>query len=328
MELYPHSSADEPSRTIKPLLSLEPELERLRADGALDDETAAQLIAIERREVVSIYPELRLLTWAGVMLISWGVGLYITKHLDDIGPLAIAAGIGIASIACYAWAFWKRSRQAALVDDYVLLLAALLASADIGYIEYHYHLLGSSWPRHFLFLAVLHAVTAYFFQSRFVLSLSVAALAAWLGIERRSVDAIFDAPVETAGRAFVCAAIVIGWRFLDRARRPGTTFSSLFDHSAANLAFWGALTLAAHKETRPLGCAIAIALAIVSMIYGQRTRETAFVIYAWVYGMIAIDIAVCSAVDEGAIIFLYLVFSTIVAIVGLFVTHARMRRTA
>lgn len=310
------------------MLSLEPELAGLNDAGALDAEKAAPLIAAERREVVSIYPELRMLTWAGVMLISWGVGLYITKHLDDIGPLAIAAAIGIASVACYAWAFWKRRRQAALVDDYVLLLAALLASADVGYIEYHYHLLGSSWPAHFLFLAVLHAATAYFFQSRLVLSLSVTSLAAWLGIERRGVDAIFEAPVETAGRAFVCAAIVTVWRFVDRAVRPATTFSSFFDHSAANLAFWASLTLAAHKETRLAGCAFAIALAVASMIYGQRTRQAAFVIYAWVYGMIAVDIVFCTAVTDEAIIFLYLIFSTIVAIVGLFVTHARMRSTA
>lgn len=102
------------------------------------------MIAGERREVVSIYPEVRLLTWAGVMLISSGVGLYIAKHLDDVGPLAIAVIIGIAAIACYAWAWWKRSREVSLADDYVLLLAALLASAGVGYIEHHYHLLGGS----------------------------------------------------------------------------------------------------------------------------------------------------------------------------------------
>jgi hypothetical protein len=77
------------------VISLEPELTALGDTGVL--------IARERRDVVSIYPELRLLTWAGVMLISWGVGLYISKHLDDIGPLAIAAVIGLASIACYTW---------------------------------------------------------------------------------------------------------------------------------------------------------------------------------------------------------------------------------
>jgi len=310
------------------LLSLEPELTTLRDSGAIDDATAARLIAIERREVVSIYPELRLLTWAGVMLISWGVGLYISKHLDDIGPLAIAATIGIAAIACYAWSLFKRSRQAALADDYVLLLAALLASADVGYIEHHYHLLGASWSRHFLFLALLHAATAYFFNSRLVLSLSVASLAAWLGIERRTVDSIFDAPVETAGRAFLCAVVVILWRLIDRAVRPATTFSSLFDHFAANLAFWGGLTLAAHKETRPIGCAITIALAVASMLYGRRFREGTFVIYAWVYGTIAVDIVICDAIHEEVLIALYLLVSTIAAIIGLFISHARLRRLA
>jgi Predicted membrane protein (DUF2157) len=310
------------------MLSLEPELARLRDDGALDEATAARLIAIERRDVVNIYPELRLLTWAGVMLISWGVGLLVSKHLDEIGPIAIAAGIGVASIACYAWAFWKRGRQSALVDDYVLLLAALLASADIGYIEVHYHLLGDSWPRHFLFLALLHGVTAYFFQSRLVLSLSVASLAAWLGIERRGVDAIFEAPVVTAWRSFDCAVIVIVWRVIDRAVRRVTTFSSLFDNAAANLAFWGALTLAAHRETRLTGCAIAVVLAVASMVYGWRTHEAVFVIYAWVYGMIAVDIAVCDALSEPILIGLYLLASTVAAIIGLFVSNARMRRTA
>jgi hypothetical protein len=302
------------------VISLEPELAQLPDTGAL--------IARERREAVSIYPELRLLTWAGVMLISAGVGIYITKHLDDIGPLAIAAAIGLAAAACYAWAYWKRSRKAALIDDYVLLLAALLASADVGYIEHHYQLLGNSWPRHFLFLAILHAATAYFFQSRLVLSLSVASLAAWLGIERRSVDAIFEAPVVTAGRAFICAAIVAAWRLIDRKLRPATTFSSLFDHAAANLAFWGSLALAAHKETRLLGCAIAIVLAAAAMFYARRTREGTFAIYAWVYGTIAVDIAVCDAIHDEIFITFYLLVSTIAAIIGLFLSHARLRRTA
>ncbi|MEA2325868.1 MAG: hypothetical protein QOE68_827 [Thermoanaerobaculia bacterium] len=302
------------------MISLEPELTQLPDTGVL--------IARERREAVSIYPELRILTWAGVMLISTGVGVYITKHLDDIGPLAIAAVIGLAVAACYAWAYWKRSREAALIDDYVLLLAALLASADIGYLEHHYHFLGDSWPRHFLFLAILHAVTAYFFQSRLVLSLSVASLAAWLGIERRSVDTFFDSPASTASRAFACAAIVITWRLIDRKLRPATTFSSLFDHAAANLAFWGSLILAFKDDTRLLGCAITIVLAAAAMLYAKRTREGTFVIYAWVYGTIAIDIAVCNAIHDEIFITFYLLVSTIAAIVGLFLSHARLRRAA
>jgi len=302
------------------VISLEPELAQLPDTGVL--------VARERREVVNIYPELRLLTWAGVMLISTGVGIYIAKHLDDIGPLAIAAVIGLAAAACYAWSYWKRSRTASLADDYVLLLAALLASADVGYIEHHYHLLGDSWPRHFLFLAILHAVTAYYFRSRLVLSLSVASLAAWLGIERRGVDAIFDAPVATAWRAFTCAAIVVAWRVIDRKLRPATTFSSFFDHAAANLAFWGALILTLKIDTRLLGCAIAIVLAVAAMLYARRTRDATFVIYAWVYGTIAVDVAVSEVLHDGILVTFYMLISTIAAIVGLFLSHARIRRTA
>ncbi|MGA8810848.1 MAG: DUF2157 domain-containing protein [Thermoanaerobaculia bacterium] len=310
------------------MITLEPELVLLRDSGALAAGTAADLIARERREAVSIYPELRLLTWVGVMLISWDVGLYIAKHLDDIGPLAIAAVIGLAAAACYSWAFWKRNRTASLADDYVLLLAALLASADIGYIEHHYHLLGDSWPRHFLFLAILHAATAYYFRSRLVLSLSVASLAAWLDIERRTVDTIFVSAGSTAGRAFLCSAIVVAWRVIDRKVRPATTFSSLFDHFAANLAFWGSLILAFKPETRLLGCAIAIVLAVASMLYARRMRDATFVIYAWAYGTIAVDIAVTNAIHDSIFDAFYMLVSTIAAIIGLFLSHARLRRAA
>src|SRR5713101_1717180 len=55
------------SRVESRMLSLEPELVRLRDDGLIEAGAAAQLIATERRDAVSIYPDLRLLTWAGVM---------------------------------------------------------------------------------------------------------------------------------------------------------------------------------------------------------------------------------------------------------------------
>ncbi|MEA2164530.1 MAG: hypothetical protein QOK37_2657 [Thermoanaerobaculia bacterium] len=310
------------------MLSLEPELVRLRDDGLIEAGTAAQLIATERRDTVSVYPDLRLLSWLGVMLVSTGIGVFISKHLDDLGPFAIAAAIGLAAAACYAWSFWKRSREAALVDDYVLLLGALLLSADTGYVEHQFHLLGGSWPQHFLFLAVVHGATAYYFRSRLVLSLSIASLAAWLGIEQRNIAAIFDAPAATALRAFACAAIVFGWRLIDRRLRPQTIFSSLFDNAAANLAFWGALTLAVHDPTRWLGCAIAIVLAVASAMHARRSGEAVFMIYAWVYGTIAVDIAVCTAISEETLILLYLLISTIGAIAGLFVSHLRLRKAA
>ena len=88
------------------------------------------------------------------------------------------------------------------------------------------------------------------------------------------------------------------------------------------------MTLAAHNETRLIGCVTTLMLAAASTIYARRTGEAAFVVYAWVYGTIAVDILVLNKIHEDVLDVFYLLVSTIGAIAGLFVSHARLRRTA
>ena len=66
--------------------------------------------------------------------------------------MAIAAAIGVflPGLLRILRSWRRRAGRTHLADDYVLLLAALLASADIGYIESQFHLLGPVWQRHFL----------------------------------------------------------------------------------------------------------------------------------------------------------------------------------
>ncbi len=305
------------------MFSVAREIIELRDSGAITSEQAVPLIARERREVVSIYAELRFLTWAGVMLIVTGVGVLVKHHLDQIGPLVIALAIGLGAAGCYAWATYKRKGRASLVDDYVLLLGALLLSADVGYIESSWHLLGANWKEHLLVLAVIHGITAYAFDSRLVLSVSLTSLAAYLGVQR-DLGNIWGSSTDTALRAFACAAIVLAWRLIDAKFRKQKTFSPLFDHYAANLAFWGSLILSADKELRLVGCAIALALAAASAVYGVKTRGEMFLIYACIYGVIALDIAVVDVAPDLAALFIMM--SSIVAVVSLFIIHARMRK--
>ena len=289
----------------------------------LGDPAAAPLIARERRDVVSLYGELRFLTWGGVMLIMTGIGIVLAQHLDEIGPLAIATVIALASAACYAYALLRRrAGRESLVDDYILLLGALLASADVGFIEHQFN------HRYLLPLIVFHAVTAYFFRSRLVLSVALGALATYLGIERRA-GFLWRESSENATRAFVCAAIVFVWRFIDTRYNTQSTFTRVFDHFATNVAFFATLAMMADSSTRDVACLIAIALAIACAIFGVKKREEAFVIYAWIYGVIAIDVLVINHISSSndGLAFLWVLASTIAAIVGLFVTHARLRRS-
>jgi hypothetical protein len=303
------------------MFSLEREIVQLLPPGE-----AAPLIAKERREVVSVYTEMRVMAWAGVMLIVTGVGIIVSKNLDRIGPIVIASGIGLAAIACYAYCVWRRASARRVLDDYILLLGALLLSADVGYIEHQFHLLGSEWPRHFLLLAVVHGAAAYFFASRTLLSLSIAALASWFGFER-NVDRLFNLfgdNTANAIRAFTCAGIVAVWRILNRH----LDFNRVFDHFIANLGLYGGALLLMQRDTRFIGAMIVIVLAAMTIAYGFRKREETFLIYAYVYAVIAIDVLVIGQLRGDTVILSYLVVSTIAAIVGLFVLHGRFRKAA
>src|SRR5260370_20171156 len=72
--------------------------------GVLPAEQAAALLRVARGELVSVHAELRALLYAGVLLLTGGVGLLIKENLERIGPLAIATGLALAAAAARGWA--------------------------------------------------------------------------------------------------------------------------------------------------------------------------------------------------------------------------------
>ena len=303
------------------MISFEPELERLRP--ILGDAVTNTLLVRERREVFSVYPELRIAAWVGAMLVATAAGIVLKNNLDRIGPLALAVLIGLAAAACYAWVVWRRrpGGETSIVDDYVLLLGALLVSADVGFIEQQFKLLGDAYARHFLFLAIVHGFTAYVFNSKMVLSLSISALATWLGVEWKTNE-----PWDLSARSFFFAALLVVWRVIDARLRSQTEFSRLFEHFAANFAIWGGIAWIIH-ETRP-GCLVTIAIAAVVIAWGFRTRTESFVLYGFIYAVIAADILLVATLKDEGLAFLIIVVSSIAAIAALIVIHGRFKRMA
>ena len=299
-------------------MSYERELHELNAPESL--------IARERREVFPVQGEVRMLAWSGAMVAATGVGLLVARNIDRIGPAALASAIGVAALVCYALAFRKRS----LVREYVALLGALLVSVDVAYIESQFHVLGGSWHRHFLLLAVLHGIAAYAFQSRSVLTLSIAALASWLGVENR-VETFFNSTADTGWRALLASAVVGAWYAIDTriSERRGPSAEGrqiVFEQSIANLALLGSLLLTFDNEWRWLGALLTLAAAAAVIRLGFARESEVFVIYAYAYAVVAVDVVVVDVLHEEVLAALYLVVSSIAAIVGLFVLHGRFAR--
>lgn len=274
--------------------TLEPELRALHAGGGVDDETASRAVALERREIFSVHGELRALLYAGVLLVTTGVGVLLARRLDQIGPLAIVLAVAAVAAACYWIAARGRvaGRDLGVAADYVLLLGALLASADLAYAERQFGLLGPLWSWHLLLLAVAHAVAAYAYRSPLVLAAALAALAGWFGIGTPFDGiAVLDRTAPQFGTsALACAAFVYAWREGDRRLRPGTTFGGVFDQFAANLAFWGALAWCTTAPWSYAGLALLAALAAVAIREGLRSGRESFVVYGVVYAALGLCI--------------------------------------
>ena len=162
---------------------------RLKATLILSAEQATFFDRVARRQLVSVWLEIRILLYVGVLLLTSGVGLLVSEFHREIGPLTIASAIGAAAAACLVWVTrksppfsWGEVRSPSIAFDYVLLLGLLLFASDLAYIEANFTLLGPRWAHHLLVVGVVYLIAAYRWDSRAILGLALSTLAAWRGV--------------------------------------------------------------------------------------------------------------------------------------------------
>jgi hypothetical protein len=314
---------------IPAMHSLESEYRELQAAGLIDEAAASRAVALERGSIFSVFEELRFALYAAVASITAGIGLLVKDNLDRIGPITLIAVLALASAACYATALrthWQ-GRERSIGGDYVLLLGALIVSADLGYAESQFHWLGTEWQWYLLILAAFHGVTAYGLRSRLVLCTSIAALAAWFGIEGQAAM-LFNVGGSAAGlgmHAIGCAGTLLVWRAANRRLGGPESFESVFENFAANIGFWGVLALCLTPGSRLLGLSLLAALATASIFKALRSKEEIFAVYGTAY----VALTLCcleEQVIEYGLGMLLLELATVVA--GALLLWSFHRRTA
>ncbi len=313
------------------LHSLEPEIATLADHAKLDRDAADRFAALESGRIFSVHRELSVALYASVAAIIAGTGLLVRANLDRIGPLTLLGALLLGSALCYANAIRNKARGEArsLAGDYVLLLGALLLSSAIGYAELKFHWFGANWSRHLLLLAIIHAATAYALDSRLVLSVALTSFAAWVGVETR-LGAFWSPHHMLLGagpHALVCAAVFVIARELHRrfARRD---FIDVFDHFAANFAFWGALALIFEPATRWWGALMLAALALYVGLRGYRQGRETFVLYAVGYAAAGLWSLIAQLVSSRLIEALLGLVMIVAAATLLFRLRAKMKDAA
>jgi hypothetical protein len=309
---------------------LEREYRELAAAGLLDELAAARAIALDRGALFSLFDELRLGLYASVAAITAGIGLLIKQNLDRIGPLSLIAALALVASACYLPAIRSQLRGArrTIGGDYLLLLGALILSADLGYAVSRFGWLGGHASGYLLTLALLHAVTAYTLNSRLVLSVSLTSLAAWLGIDSH-LDVLWSLRGSVTGfglRALACAAVIAFWREIHRRCHGAREFTEVFAHFAANIGFWGALALCLSEEARIAGILVLTALAFVSMRKGVTAQQEAFVVYGIAYSALGLCILDEQLIRDSLLATTLALLIVLSAVIGLWQLHRRLSR--
>jgi hypothetical protein len=312
--------------------TLEPELRALHEQGTLDDATASRAVALDRGEIFSLHPELHATLYAGVLLVMAGVGTILARNLDRLGPVAIVLAVALAASACAAPAVRAglSGRTLGVAADYLLLLAVLLASADLAFAEHQFALLGPLWSWHLLLLAVVGAAIAYAFGSVPVIAAALAALAGWFGVGGSVGDALHTAlsTPELGGRALACAAVIAAWRFADRRSRPDRRFSGVFDHFATNLAFWGALAWCLEWPWLVAGLPLLAALGWAAIRHGLEDGREAFLVYGVGYAALGICFAVVPRLDVMTITMIFVLLVVGIAATALWQLRRRLHERA
>ena len=273
-------------------------LNDLEGAGILNREQAALLGRIYGRELMSVHWELRLLLYAGILVLTTGLGLLIAEYFTSIGHFALLTAIALGCTGCFAYCLRRGggfspemvpSPDAAY--DYILLLACLLLGTLQGYLELHYQVLAQHWSWWLLCSGLFYLLCAHYFDNRLVLSLALSTLGAWLGVK---TSLFTGGRWETAlqGNALLFGSTVVAAGAIQARLGWKRHFLPLHLHLGLNILL-AALVAGIDAPTRGLFYLAGLLLVGAgSALYAQRARRFAFLLYAVLYGYLGITIFV------------------------------------
>jgi hypothetical protein len=245
---------------------------RLHARGLISDDALQQVERPESRRLFSLYWELRLLLYLGVILLTGGLGILVYKNIDTIGHQAVLAFIALVTAACFFYCSRKNppfSREKVQAPDsffdYILLLGCLSLLIFLGYLQHEYDVFGDHYGSATFIPMVILFFTAYYFDHLGALSLAITNLGAWAGIAITPLSLLKEGNFSNdrlifTGLVLACFLLVMGKLAQQRRLKPHfeTTYtnfglhlffiaalSGLFTFDRVYLLWWLALTLIA-----------------------------------------------------------------------------------
>jgi len=297
-------------------------LEHWKERGVISPEQHTLLAGLSRGEPFSVFLELNILLYVGILAFVAGLGWTVSTWSQQLGDVLVLAVLSTMLAACFWYCFsrvpaWSpgETPSPSLVLDYVLYLGSLIWSVELAYIETRFHLLSGQWDFYLLGTAGLFFFLAYRFDNRFVLSFALSSLAGWFGLTISHWPSHQD---ETYRQYAILYSLIVGGAgALLQRRGLKPHFFGTYLNIAANVLFWALLSGVFNREGYGVWFLTLLAACGASLAWGLARRQFSFVAYAAVYGYVGVSSILLRNLNDGTAILSYFVVTGIAMLVFL-----------
>ncbi len=301
-------------------------LEQWRDEGTISPEQHAHLAGLARREPLSLFLELNVLLYAGVLAFVGGLGWTVTTWSQQLGDVLVVAALSAIFAACLWYCFSHETPSSSFVFDYVLYLGTLTWSVELAYLENRFHLLSGQWDYYLLATAALFFFLAYRFDNRLVLALALSSLAGWFGLTISHWPSHQDAAYRAYAIIYSLVVGVAGALLQRRGLKPH--FFGTYLNVAANLLFWALLSGVFDRHDKGLWFLGLLVACGASLAWGLKRRQFAFVAYSAVYGYVGVSTVLVRDMTDATTVLSYFVVTGVAMLIALVSIARRFGRHA
>ena len=306
-------------------------LEQWKKDGTISAEQHVHLAGLSRGEPFSLFFELNVILYAGVLAFVAGLGWTVSTWSKQLGDVLILTTLFALLVVCFRYCFsrapaWSPGETPApnLIFDYVLYLGSLTWSVGLAYLENRFQMLSGQWDLYLLATAGLFFFLSYYFDNRFVLSLALSALAGWFGITISHWPSHQDEVYRQYALTYSLLIGAAGVLLQRHGLKPH--FLATYLNVAANVLFWALLSGVFMRESNAAWFLALLVACGASLAWGLKRRQFAFVAYAAVYGYMGVSSILLQGAHDSIGILGYFVITGIMMLVGLVVIARRFGR--
>jgi hypothetical protein len=308
-------------------------LEQWKEQSTISPEQYAHLAGLSRREPFSVFLELNVLLYAGVLAFVAGIGWTVSTWSQQLGDVLVLTILSTILAACFWYCFsrapaWSPAETPAPspLFDYVLYLGSLIWSLELAYLENRFRVFSGQLDFHLLATAGLFFFLAYRFDNRFVLSLGLSSLAGWFGLTISHWSAHQDAAYRQSALLY-CLLVGVGGALVQR-RGLKPHFLATYLNIVANVLFWALLSGVFNRQGYGLWFLALFIACGASLAWGLARRQFAFVAYAAVYGYVGVSSMFLRGVTDETAVLGYFVVTGVAMLIVLVQIGRRFGRPA